>query len=381
MLTPEQIDELNTAAEQLTCPAVEYIIEQLVKGWTKAGRLTGEAAYQVWRLQQLGVTLPEIEKELQKKLGAAAVEAGSLTRRWLDVSWAADVERLTSYGIDSGKIERVGGDIRRIIQAAVTLTEGSMKDVTKTLGLIDRNGLWQPLRQVYLDGCDRVWTLSISGAESWLKAVQDESRNLWREGVKVVDYESGRRTTVDVAVRRALLSSLGSAQAEINKVMGDELGLDGMEITAHAASAPDHEPYQGRQFKRETYDLINAGLRRRISTLNCGHVAFPVLYGTPTQYTAEELEKMRTDNERGVEVDGKTYTQYEATQELRRLERQMRKQYRKGLTCQNSGDTEGLSQCKSRLTTMRAEYRRFARAAHLTPQLERVWVPDGRLEV
>lgn len=381
MLTPAQIDDLTIAAGNLTCDVQEYLLASVCQALAQVARLTSAQAYQVWRLRAMGVTLPELEQELQKRLSITRKRAGDLVREYLLMGWEQDAERLLKAGLEAEKIKSISGDIRRITEAAITMTDGSLKDITKSLGMIDRNGLWHPLRETYLDGCDRVWKMSISGAESWQKAVQDESRSLWSQGVRVIDYESGVHTTVDVAVRRACISSLGAAQAEINTRLGDELGLDGMEITAHAASAPDHEPIQGKQYRREAFDALNAGLKRRIGTLNCGHAAFPVLYGTAPQYTDEELKKFRDDNAAGVMVDGKSMSQYEATQYMRAMERRMRKQVRRAITLQSAGDADGLARVQSRLTTMRAEYRRFARAAHLTPQLERVWIADGRLEV
>ena len=40
-------------------------------------------------------------------------------------------------------------------------------------------------------------------------------------------------------------------------------------------------------------------LVRRIGTLNCGHSAFPIILGVDSpQYTPEELEEMRQENEK-----------------------------------------------------------------------------------
>ena len=68
----------------------------------------------------------------------------------------------------------------------------------------------------------------------------------------------------------------------------------GWEISAHACSAPDHEPIQGKQYSNAEYQALNGSLRRRIGTLNCGHSAHPILLGiSRPQYTEKELQKLR----------------------------------------------------------------------------------------
>ena len=46
----------------------EFLIEDIAKRIAQAGQLTGTAAYQAWRLQQLGVSQRQLKKELRKRL-------------------------------------------------------------------------------------------------------------------------------------------------------------------------------------------------------------------------------------------------------------------------------------------------------------------------
>ena len=156
----------------------------------------------------------------------------------------------------------------------------------------------------------------------------------------------------------------------------DDLGCDGWEISAHAASAPDHEPIQGKQYPDASYIRLNNSLKRRIGTLNCGHSAMPIIMGiNEPQYTDEELEQFRRNNEQGFEYGGKHYTQYEATQRQRGLERSIRKRKRQILIDEKLGDTEQLPVDQTRYVVLRDEYRRFSKAAGLRTQQERMNVP------
>lgn len=176
-------------------------------------------------------------------------------------------------------------------------------------------------------------------------------------------------------MRRNIMGGLGLMQERISQQVHDDLGCDGWEITAHANSAPDHEPIQGKQYSDAAYTALNSALRRRIGTLNCGHAAFPVILGVNSpQYTQAELEKFRADNEKGVTVDGVHYTGYQATQMQRSLERAIRAQKRKVMVDEAAGDGEKLAQDKTKLTLLHQRYKEFSKAAGLRTQYERTEV-------
>lgn len=167
------------------------------------------------------------------------------------------------------------------------------------------------------------------------------------------------------------MGGLGLMTEQISRQNHDDLGCNGWEISAHANSAPDHEPIQGRQYSDKAYDTLNNGLVRRIGTLNCGHVASPIILGVNSpQYSAEELEKFRQDNEAGVTFDGKHYTGYEATQMQRRLERAIRAQRRRVLLA----GPEDIEPLKSRLAVLQQECERFSKSVGLRTETERLEV-------
>ena len=161
-------------------------------------------------------------------------------------------------------------------------------------------------------------------------------------------------------------------QEQISQRTHDDLGCDGWEIDAHSNSAPDHEPIQGKQYSDAAYKRLNNSLQRRIGTLNCGHSAHPIILGvSPPQYSPGELEHMRTANEDGIMYEGRHYTGYEATQRQRNIESAMRRQKRRILVDEATGDAEKLQADQIRLQLQRQEYARFSKAAKLRTQGER----------
>lgn len=92
------------------------------------------------------------------------------------------------------------------------------------------------------------------------------------------------------------------------------------------------------------------------------------------QYTPAQPETMRSANAEGIDYNGKHYTGYEATQHQRALERAIRKQKRRILVSETTGDAEKLQADQIRLQMLRQEYKRFSKAAGLRTQSERAEV-------
>ncbi|MBE6995484.1 MAG: hypothetical protein E7429_01950 [Ruminococcaceae bacterium] len=138
----------------------------------------------------------------------------------------------------------------------------------------------------------------------------------------------------------------------------------------------------GKQYSDKEYEALNGSLVRRIGTLNCGHNAFPIILGVnEPQYTKAQLEKFREDNEKGVTVDGRHYTGYEATQMQRKIERSIRAQKRRVLVDETTGDKEKLLTDQIKLQRYKQEYSRFSKAAGLRTEDERAQVAGfGRRE-
>lgn len=83
---------------------------------------------------------------------------------------------------------------------------------------------------------------------------------------------------------------------------------------------------------------------------------------------------MRRENEAGFTYNGQHYTGYEATQRQRALERAIRKQRRRILVDEASGDAQRLQDDQIRLVRLEEEYRLFSKAAGLRTQQERLEV-------
>ncbi len=366
MLTAEQIAALRDYAGRLTDPINDYLIRDIAERIAKAGQFTSTAQYQIWAAQQMGLSQVEIKKRLKKLLGVSNDEIKKLLTQSAEVGYRFDLKALPTADAIPFAENHV---LQEVVSAAVKLAQDDFTNITQTIGMVDPYGRVLPLQQAYRSSMDFAFSQVATGAADYNTAVRLAVKNLAEKGIQTIDYQSGIHTSLEAAVRRSVMGGLGLMQEQISKQTHDDLGANGWEISAHAASAPDHEPIQGKQYSDEEYEKLNNSLVRRIGTLNCGHAAFPIILGvTPSQYTREELEKYRLDNERGLEYEGKHYTMYEATQRQRRLEASMRRQKRRILADEATGNQEKKQQDQIKLQILNQEYRRFSKAAGLRTQ-------------
>lgn len=372
MLTPEQIEALRDRAGQISDPINDFLLGDIARRVSGAGQLTSSAAYQVWRAQQLGLSQKEVKKRLRELLGKSQKEINELLTQAAEVGYRFDLDRLpTAAAIPFAE----NAVMQQLVSAAVKLAQDGFTNLTQTLGMVDPFGSVLPLRDAYRKCMDYAFEQVFTGATDYNTAIRRATKNLADMGVRVIDYESGVHTGLEAAVRRNIMGGLGLMQEQIAQQNYDDLGCDGWEISAHAASAPDHEPIQGKQYSDARYKALNGSLKRRIGTLNCGHAAFPIILGVNSpQYTAKQLREFREDNEAGVTYEGRHYTMYEATQQQRKVERSIRRQKSRILVDEAAGDAEKLTTDRIRLQRLNQEYARFSKATGLPTQRERTMV-------
>lgn len=372
MLTPEQIAALRDAFGQIADPINDFLLADIARRISQAGQLTSTAQYQIWRSQQLGLSQQEIKKRLRKMLGKSHEEINELLTQAAEVGYRFDLDRLPSSAAIPFEQNMA---IQQVASAAVKLAQDDFTNLTQTLGMVGPDGVALPLQEAYRKCMDYAFEQVFTGSADYNTAIRRATKNLADLGVRVIDYESGVHTGVGAAVRRNMMGGLGLMQEQITQSNHDDLGADGWEISAHAASAPDHEPIQGRQYSDTQYQALNNSLVRRIGTLNCGHAAFPIILGVSSpQYTPEQLRKFREDNEEGVTYRGRHYTMYEATQMQRKVERAIRRQKNRILVDEATGDAGKLTVDQIRLNRLNEEYKRFSMATGLPTQRERVQV-------
>lgn len=252
---------------------------------------------------------------------------------------------------------------------------------------------FQPIGDTYRTILDEAIQASQSGVIDYRTAMRRTLKQLSDSGIRRLSWESGYTQRLDTAVRRNLLEGIRAINQGIEDAIGEEIGADGKELSAHANCAEDHEPFQGHIFTNEQYDrlqthenftdidgLMFQGVERTIGLWNCRHVARSVIIGvTKPRYTHEQLQKFIDDNHAGYTLpDGTHLTMYECTQMQRRLETRIRYAKDEQMVLKESGDKIGAKLARQKVIRLTQEYIKFSKDCGLPIQKDRMSVADYR---
>ena len=379
MLTPEQLQNLPQELTDLYDQLSEFILRDIARRIAKGAQITDTAEYQLYRARSLGLSTDEIAAKIAEINGSSAAEINRLIREAAAQSDEFDRKML---GADKGAAipleEKT--QLQKLISAQIAETAGKCENLTNTMGFADHDFLgrvyYLSMTDMYRREMDAAHMKVVTGATDYMTAIRQACNKLAASGVRTIDYESGRSDRIEVAARRALLTSVAHVTHRISEQNGEELGADGWEMSAHSGSRPSHAVYQGRQYTQEQYERI---IKPLISEPNCRHDVFPIILGVSEPvYTEEELQNI---DQPPFTYEGRTYTAYEASQQMRKMERAMRKQKDRCIVADAAGDEESFTTASIKLRRQKDIYEDFCKAADSYTQYERTYVAgyDRRL--
>ncbi len=351
------LEELRKKAAAIAEPIHEELLRDICRRVRGAGAITSTAEYQIYRAEQLGLAEEEIKAALARQL-AISDEAVNLL-----------FEELANETV----LFEENAELRQLVDAYCT--------VSRRAAAADFANLWAPgpdgqlytVKEAYGKIMDFAWMQTASGTYDFGTAVRRATKELVERGIRVIPGKDGRSLRIEYAVRSYITNRMGEMFNAISRMNYDAIGANGWEISAHEAPAPDHAPYQGRQYPAEEYERINAGLTRKFGWWNCRHTVYPIRLGeSPPSYTEEQRQRYLDENEAGVTYRGQHFTLYEAKGRKRQLESLISQKKYDILAAE--GDPELLRQQQIRLQAMRAEYSAFCRATGQTPEPWRTMV-------
>lgn len=271
------------------------------------------------------------------------------------------------------------------------LTEYTRSVSEQTAGAMINLSNTTATSETYQQIVDKAVTAVSSGLTDYNSATRDAIRSLGYNGLQVY-YESGYHRRLDTAVRQNIIDGANQIAQNGAKLIGDALEYDAFEISAHANSAPDHEPVQGRVFLRAEFERMQAGesftdidgrryagFRRPIAEWNCGHIATPFSTEHSTRrYTDEQLQRWARENKEGFEYNGKHYTIYQASQIMRQLETEVRRWKDTANAARAVNDDTLRRQCQKRINTLSSKYSQIADLSGLPTKRQRMSVEGFR---
>ena len=189
-----------------------------------------------------------------------------------------------------------------------------------------------------------------------------------------------RSYKVSGLLQTLLLEKTKELNIKMQEIMAKQFDADGIELSAHINSAPDHEPVQGRQFANEEFEKLQTAqmfqdvdgtmylpIARPIGAWNCRHWTRSIIIGiSRPQYTDKQLKTMAENNAKGYTApNGKHYTMYECTQTQNNYERLIAKDAQGIVAAKLAGNTELEKSYRAKYSQHLNSYRAFSKACGL----------------
>ena len=279
--------------------------------------------------------------------------------------------------------------LKEQIRAIAKITAKEYANISRTSAIgytvkdLKGNVVFKDISSAYKDIIDKAILNVGQGKTTYQQEMRNAIKQIGQSGLKTIDYESGRSMRLDSAIRMNTLEGLRNLNNQVQEQFGEEFGADGVEVSHHINSAPDHiDTVDGKQFSLngdrvvngklyKDFNTVNNSLDRQVSTLNCRHYIFSIVLGVnKPQYTDKQLEEDKKKNKEGFDFEGKHYSNYEGEQLQRLIEREIRKQKDIQILAKSSGDKELTLQAQTKITQLTTKYKQLCNISGLPNQLK-----------
>ena len=239
-------------------------------------KMTGESVSAITR--ELSDASGMTEKDIEKLYADAARYDYEFAEQFYS---AKDIEQ-----IPFEKNETLQRTVKALTRAAQADCSNLSHSYAFALRDPDGKVRYTSLAAGYKEAIDKAVTAVKLGTTNYKAEMRRILNQYADSGIRTVDWKSGYSQRLDTAVRRNIMDGLRQVKNETQKLIGEEFGADGYEISAHANPAPDHADIQGRQYSFADFEALNDSLERRIGTLNCYHTITAIILGisSPTYF-------------------------------------------------------------------------------------------------
>ena len=370
-----------------------FVLEQIGKTIKEIGELTPSKARSLQQMIKYGARYDEIVARLSKITNININELEEIFTAYAKKDYRF-AEKFYKYrNINYVPFNEMTA-LKQQTKAIYNLTKGTYMNLVNSsvLGfrLLDPRGFYRfyNIQEAYNYAIDQAILSIAQGKDTFDHQMYSMLKEFGNSGIRTIDYASGKTRRLDSALFMNMKDGLRQLHNETQKILGDEFGADGVEISVHENPAPDHEDLQGKQFSNKEFENLQEGLpatdykgitytheHRPISTYNCYHTVFSIVLGvSKPQYTNEELEEIKQRNEKGFDYNGKHFTMYEGTQLQRRIETEIRKQKDNQILGKSSNNKELIYDAQYKITALTNRYKELSKISGLPTKMDRARV-------
>ena len=366
------------------------VLEELGNVIKQFKDLTPSQSYSLAQQLKYNTTVKDLLDELSKISGLSVEDLKKVLEKVAKENIGFADVYYKSRGLET-PIYSENRALQRLVNSVYSISGAEFKNIAKSTGfrLLGDNGepLLLDIDETYKYVIDKCVIAVSQGKETYQQSMRSTLKQLSDSGVRKIDYANNYSRRIDSSVRMNVMDAIREVSNQSQMLFGEEFDSDGIEISVHQNPAPDHSNVQGHQFPNKEYEkLQSTGVAtdyngevidirikdnfRPISTMNCFHYIFSIVLGvSKPQYSKEELKKIIDDNNKGAELDGKHYTNYELSQIMRKLETKIREQKDLQIMARASDDKDLILQAQTKITQLTNKYKQVVKISGLPNQL------------
>lgn len=373
MISEDEIISLGYEAEEAIYKAQEEIFKDIIK---KLSSLEDMTQADIEQLISLHYTDFDIATRLADAMRITMEDVRRIYERVAEAEWNANRALYEFRGIPF-QTYKENPVARQAVKAIMQQTQNTLENLSGTAGMVTKNGTFKSIEEWFRDTLDSAILQIWSGNFSSTKMVREAISTLANSGIRIVEYESGHKNRMNVAVRRAVMTGTRQMTQGITDKAAKDLDVDTFEVSAHAGARPSHAAWQGKVYtKKQLRTVCGLGTGAGLQGWNCYHNYYPYIKGISKRaYTDEQLAEWKSPKKTAYK--GKEFTPYEAKQRMRQMESAMRIQREKATLYKVAGAQDDYTAARSKYRAQLAEYKNFAQSMGEKTQMDnRVYI-DG----
>lgn len=323
MLSPEYLwsiaDSVVNIYDEMNSWAIKDIVERIMAAELyEYDGLPGTARYRAWLLNQAGEHYDNMAKkaaEITKKSEA------EIMKLFIDAGLTAIENDFEPFGKEPYDI-RKDKQAAQILQSAYERTNGELRNYTRTT--LDQND------KLMINTLDKAYFEVSAGMKSYSEVIRESIDTVSKTGCEVEYPRSGHIDSIEVAVRRAVMTGINQGAANITLHNCEVLGTDYVIVDSHVGARysendkiANHMGWQGKVYKingSDDYPNLEEETGFPSNPLGlCGYNCKHSFYAFIPEIDNPDMYKHIVIDEEA------SKKQYDIWQKQRRMERNIRK--------------------------------------------------------
>lgn len=365
MLSPRYLEGLSDEIAEIYAQLESDILQDMARRIARLGKITDATKWQAQMLAETGALRKDVLRHIKKYNKPIYNEISAVYNDAIVKNARAD-NKIFMQALGRG----VSEPNAQLMLANIQKTYSDLSRLTLTTAATTQTAFIKQANDAYMKVA--------SGAFDYDEATKAACNNLASKGLTTVQYLNGKpvQRSIEAAVRMNILTGVNQTAANITLNNCDELGCDLVETSAHIGARPSHEDWQGQIFslsgankKYRPFSVCGLGEADGICGINCRHSYYPYFEGMEEHYTQDDLDDMAKET---VDYNGEKLSRYEGEQQLRKIERNIRKYKRVALT-QEAGGVDS-TKAREKLGEWQATARDFTRQTKISRDYAREYV-------